>query len=346
MKITVYDARVAGIFSDVGICESDMPSVCGMLNRATQRLLFCKEIGEEGWEGSYARVLFNVTRSSPYITAPREVIRLSAMDICRTPIRVQNQWFEFLDFGVGLQKANCGTQGVCSNMQAYDRGFVPTRVDMPAGSILRTYWTNTGDDQTKIFFQGKDTNGNPIYSTFNGVPVNGVYAVINTGQTFVDTAYQFNELQNIAKDATMGPISLFAVDSQGNQTLLETFAPSQTTASYRRYLIQNLPKQCNDCDSSAGSVQVTALAQLAFVPVTNDSDFLIIGNLPALEHEIQAIRYEKMDSPNAKQQAVWHHKQAISYLNGELTATNGRKRPALDWKPFGRNGCRDNLQMV
>lgn len=337
-KLTVHDVRASGIFSDLGICESDLPSVCKNLNMATQRLLFAPEIGEEGWNGTWAKVVFNVSRLSPFITTPREVIRLAAMDVCRTPIRVQNEWFEFLDFGMGLQKALCNTSGACGGVQAYDRGFVPTMVDLPPGQILRVYWTNAGDDGKKMIFQGKDNNDMPIYTLFNGVQINGVAAVVTPPITFTDTAYKFNLLQNVAKDVTLGPFNLYAVSDAGVQTLLQTFAPNQTTSSYRRYLIQNLPANCFDCDSVAGIVQVTAMAQLSYIPVTNDTDFLIIGNLPALEEEMRAMRYEKIDNPTAKQEAAFHHKQAIRFLNGELVAVEGRRRPALSFKPFGRCG--------
>ena len=90
------------------------------------------------------------------------------------------------------------------------------------------------------------------------------------------------------------------------------------------------------------------MAQLEYTPVTCDTDYLIIGNLPALIAEGQSLRLERMDNSSAKQEALMHHKQAIRYLQGELVKYEGREQPALNFAPFGRQrlGRNTNLQMT
>jgi len=345
MKLTVSNFKDSDIPGLLGICASDTPSICRLINNITQRLLFAKEVGEEGWHGSYAQVALTINSNNPFITTPREVARLSAMTVCSQPIRVQNQWFEYLDFGMGLQK-QCSINGICSNgIQAFDRGVIPTSVDMPAGSTLRAYLTNSGDDQKHFFFEGTDQNGMQIITLFGGVQRNGVMLTFDSSQPFVETTYRFNTLLNVAKDVTLGAVNLYAVDAAGNETLLQTFAPNQTTGCYRRYFLQNLPSRCFECNSPATGTQVTAIAQLEFIPVTSDTDFLIIGNLPALRSEAQAFRYEGIDSPTAKQESAFHHKLAIGFLNGESVHYNGKRRPALEFKPFGRRGSLENARI-
>src|SRR5437660_4397393 len=106
MRLTVNNFRASRTLAVLGVCASDLGTALSYLNEATQRLLMAPEVGDEGWFGSYAKVAFNVDPNIPFITAPREVARLSALDVCRNPIRVQNQWFEFMDFGLKLQKQN------------------------------------------------------------------------------------------------------------------------------------------------------------------------------------------------------------------------------------------------
>lgn len=295
------------------------------------------EVGDEGWYGSFAKVVFTVQPSSPYIVAPREVARLSAMDVCRNPIRVQNEWFEFLDFGPKLQvPMSCASQG-CDPLQAYERGVVPFPVDFPAGSILRLFLNNAADNLKRVFFQGTDQNGNPITSLDNGRQVNGFFVTLDSSQPFVDAAYTMNTITNVAKDITDFPVTIYAVNpTTGAQTLLVNFAPSQTSGSYRRYFIGGLPQRCTDCDSPPTSVQITALAKLEFVPMTCDTDFLIIGNLAALKEECMSIRFGEMDGTDAETKSARHHKNAIRLLNGEAVHYFGKRQPALNYRPFGQ----------
>lgn len=341
MRLQVHDWRASRAPAVLGICASDLGSVLSYLNEATQRLLMAPEVGDEGWFGSYAKVVFNVDPNIPYITAPREVARLSALDVCRNPIRVQNQWFEFLDFGPKLQKqnacdTNCSTSRHCTVLQAYDRGIVPTPIDPPVGNKIRLFYNNA-DNLKTLFFQGTDQNGNLITSLYNGKQVNGFFMTLDSSQPFVDSAYALNSLSNIAKDITQFPVSIYAIDpATGNQLPLATFAPSQTSGSYRRYFLAGLPDRCNDCDSPPAQAQVTAMAKLEFVPMTNDTDFLIIGNLAALKEECMAIRFGEMDVSEAETKAARHHKNAIRLLNGELAHMEGKRQPALNYRPFGR----------
>ena len=348
MRLQVHDFRASRIPAALGACASDIGTCLSFLNEATQRLLMAPEVGDEGWYGSYAKVVFTVQPSSPYIVPPREVARLSALDVCRTPIRVQNEWFEFLDFGPKLQSPTaCAADQGCAPMQAYERGVVPTPVEMPVGSKLRVFLNNTadGDGLHRIFIRGTDQNGNAITTIDNGRQVNGFFMTLDSAVPFVDSTYVLNTLQDIAKDITLAPVTLYAVNpATGSQTLLATFAPSQTSGSYRRYYIGGLPSRCLDCDSPPTSVQVTGMAKLEFIPLTNDTDFLIIGNLAALKEECMSIRFGEMDGQDAEAKSARHHKNAIRLLNGELIHAEGKRQPALNYKPFGRCGL--NLQMT
>jgi len=341
MRTTFQQIRLSRIPQVLGLCAADAPSIAAYVNEALVRLI--EAGGNEGWWGNYAKVIFDVDPNTPYITTGRDIARLEDMDVCRTPIRIQNSFYEFLEFGCGLQRqrpdcagrinTRCGCQ---DSVQAYDRGTVPTMRDVTPGNKLRIYMTNAADTGKKLFFQAKDGNDKPIYTLNSGVPSNGFFITLDNMVPFIESPMNISSIQNIAKDLTIGAVQVYGVNpSTDEQTLLSIYAPNETTPAYRRYFLSNLPSQCCDCDSPTGTVQVTAMAKLEFVPVSADTDFLLIGNIPAIKEECQSIRYSEMDVTNAKQMSELHHRNAIRLLNKELVHFLGKSNPAFGFKPFG-----------
>lgn len=321
-----------------GLCQADGPGLASLVNEATQRLL--EAGGDAGWYGSFAKVVFNVPCDDPYITCGRHIARLINIDLCRHPIRIQNPFYEFLEFGAGLQREtpSCANNRCdCSDgMQAYDRGFFPTMVDITPGHKLRVFMGSAGDNGKRIFFQATDSNGMPIYTLDNGVRVNGFFLTLDAMFPFVESPMAINEITGVQKDVTIAPVQVYGVNPTTDEsTLLSTYEPSEQTAAYRRYFLSNLPDKCNDCDSPANQVQVTAMAKLEFVPVQADTDYLIIGNIPALKEECLSIRYGEMDTPAAQQMSQLKHREAIRLLNREVVHRLGKERPAFLYSPFG-----------
>lgn len=338
---TFKDFRTSRIPQTLGLCAADAPSLASYCNEAIQTLL--QSSGDEGWWGTFATMVFNVDPNEPYITVPREVARLEQIDVCRTPVVINNSFYEFLQFGCGLERqrpdcagqinARCGCQ---DNVQGYDRLTVPTMRDITPGNKLRIYMTNGADTGKRIFFQSKDGNDKPIYTMDRGVPQNGFFMTLDNMVPFIESPMTLNSIQNVTKDNTVGEVQVYGINpSTTAQTLLSTYAPNETTPCYRRYFLSNLPSKCCDCDSPDGVVQVTAIVKLEFIPVYADTDFLLIGNLDALKNECQSIRYDEMDTQAAKQMAEYHHRNAIRLLNQELVHYLGKSRPALQFAPFG-----------
>jgi len=332
-RLTFRDIRASRIPAVLGTCPSDTPGLCSYVNEAQERLI--KQGGDTGWYGSWAKMVFNTTRANPYITAPIDVARLINVTVCDKAVRIQNEFFEFLEFGSGLQKppASCNP-GCCGNVTVYDRGMFPTMADLTAGNTLRVYLSNAADEDKRIFFNAIDANNLQIYTLDNGIQVNGFFIML--ASPFVDSPMALNAINGIQKDTTLGPVSIYQVNATtGAETLLATLGPNEANPAYRRYFLQGLPCQCQTCDAPAGVVQVTAMAKLDYVPVRSDTDYLTILNIPALKEECQAVRLEEMDSGDAKQQAMFHHKRAIQLLNQELIHFEGKEMPAMQFKPFG-----------
>lgn len=335
-RLRLIDVRRSDIPHHVGLCPDD-PRVASVVNDATQRLLLDRAQGDTGWWGTWAEMAFNVSREQPHIVAPRTVARLIDMDVCNSPVRIENQFYEYLRFGVGKQppRPNCAT-GSCQGLSAYDRGVFPTLTDLAEARRIRVYPGDLGDLGKRTLISGSDNNGQPIYSidAVSGLQVQGVYVTL--AAPFADTDIEFSVVSAIQKDITIGSVSYFSVNyATGDQSQIAILEPSEEVAGYRRYFLHRLPKNCCNTDSSSSQVQVTAMAKLDFIPVKVDSDFLLIGNLAALTEEAQAIRYDKMDVPGASAKSAEHHTNAIRYLQGELKHYEGTDQPAISYALFG-----------
>ena len=336
MRLRGYDYRLSDGPGLIGLCQADTANVFAALNRSQRRLLFCKEAGDEGWNGSFAEMAFTVSQTGPYLTTPREVARVSYATVCNRPVRVQNQFFEYLDFGNGrLPKTSSLRQW--PPLQIYSRNTVPLFVDPPtAPFFIQVFPTDPADVEAalRVLIQGLDNNGNTVYSQDSGFQVTGQYVVLDS--PFVTAPMQFSTITGIQKDPTSGPVQIFAVDvTTGVSTLLLTMQPGEQVASYRRYYFSSLPRDCCSGTAAAATTAVTAIVKLDLIPVAVDQDYTLLTNLEALIAESESARYASMDTPAAKSMSAERHKYAVGLLNGELTHENGLTRPAVNFKPFG-----------
>ena len=322
---------------DLLLCQSDINTLSAYVNQAQEQLIMAA--GETGWWGCHYKTVFNVLQSVPYITCPREIARVAGAQICRMPVRIQNDWYEFLEAGVGQKPVNSCT---CQQppIEMYDRGSFPTAYDVPStASYIRAYYTNALDVNRRVLITGLDQNGNKIYSLDGSNNTTGFFLSLDT--PYVTSTFLVSAITGVQKDVTMGDVVLYAVDpTTGAETLLARYAPTETIPSLRRYYLNGLPVNC--CDG-ATTAQVTVQAKMEFVPVSIDTDFLLIGNLPALIEECKSIRHGKMDSPEMKQISIAEHKLAIMHLNNELKHYMGTMQPAISFAPCGTANPRDRM---
>lgn len=345
-RLRLYDVRMSRLPELVGKCQGDSASICNFVNTAQRRLLMCREAGDEGWWGTWAEVAFNlVSRTNPYITCPREIARLEKLDICKHPVFIQNQFYEYLDYGNGRMPQRF-RDNYCIT-QAHSRNNVVTFSDLVnPPKYIRVYTTDSSDYNAsrRVFLQGLDDHDMTIYSTDNRNRVNGVFMPFES--PFAQSSLLFNALTGIQKDVTTGQVQFFQVDpATGSETLMLTMEPGETVAGYRRYYLNNLPVSCC-CHTTCTPqpVQVTAIAKLELIPVAVDTDYLLFQNLEAIIEECCSVRYSEIDNAGAKQLAQEKHLQAVRLLQGELVHYLGAERPAINFAPFGSARlCRDKV---
>lgn len=340
----------------LGLCATDFSDVRDGANECMERLIIDPMAPDEGWIGGWAKFAFNVQPQNPpggfaYLTTPRNVARLIGIDICSIPIKPRNGFFEFLEFGRGLQprSSSCGN-GLFSGQncacktasESFDRDNVPTLADL-AGTpqFIRFFPSNSGDVRKRVLVQGKDKNAQVVYGVdpLTGQAMEGEFVALD--QPFAQTVHQYSIVTGLSKEATLGPVQIFQVDGSTGAVLpLSSMEPSETTASYRRYLLTGLPRNC--CNTPAGTVTVTAQAKLDFLPVVNDTDYLSIPNIPALIEEGHSLRYSRMDSQVSSALEQRHHAKALTLLNGQLDHIEGKINVAITVPLFGSDRARLN----
>lgn len=346
-RLRFKDVMESRLPNDLGVCQQNWAELARLVNAAQERLITCPEAGDTGWWGSYAEMVFNVTRNSPYLTLPRGVARLIAVNACDFPIFIRNQFYEYLDFGSGhWPKSSCSVATCMDNnlLRGFRRNVACTFTDLvPPNKFLRIYPTESGDVGNRVFVAGTDGLGNTIQTLDGLLQIRGVMATL--ALPFVDvilpgtsTAVEIASVTGIQKDVTIGNVLIYSVDfTTGAQSLLTTLEPSEKVAAYQRYYFQQLPQGCcnaaNATDDSA--VQLKAMVKLDLVPVTVDSDYLLIQSTEAIIAECQSIRYSEMDSSEAMAKSAERHRAAVRHLQGQLIHYEGKENPAISFKPFG-----------
>jgi len=214
----------------IGACSGDVATIAASVNQAQWEIILAG--GETGFAFMWQKVVFNMLRCDPYLTLPAMFARIINLDVCRTPYRIQNEFYEFLPGGIGLQG---GLNGVsdradwCGAFQGFERGVFPTFIDLtPANQYLTVFLTNPADVGKSIIFQNAiDQNGNLIYEQ------DGTNSIVGTSLTFqqpsVTTAMIVTGFSGIQKDQTVGDILLYQTDATtGAQILLSRYTANET----------------------------------------------------------------------------------------------------------------------
>lgn len=336
-RLRLYDCRISRLPGLIGACVGDSAAVANYVNDAQRRLLMCKEACDDGWWGTWAEIAFNVSRCSPYITLPRDVARLEWINVCDRPVLVQNQFYEYLNFGNGRMPKQFRRCGGINVLESYSRNNAVTFTDLTdAPQYITVYITDERDIGKRALIGGLNSAGNIVTTTDVLNQAQGEFVTFNLPS--IQTTTLWNQISAIQKDVTYGLVRFYQTDPEtGDETLLLTMEPSEQTASYRRYYLNNLPRGCcpNPASTDETEVQVTAIAKLDLIPVSFDTDYCLIQNLEAIIAECESIRYGSMDSTEAKSLSRERHQLAVQFLNGELNHYIGKDNVAVGIRPFG-----------
>lgn len=311
MPVTLANAKASRIPVVLGVC-ADSDRFIQYLNEAQERLL-----SRGLWKGAYARIRMCVDNAC--ITWPRQVENVEAIRLSDYYGVVRNEWFEFLTFEPRSSLTNCcGTDwwNCGSESNLFNQGTFPTFADITGtNKKIRLFLQFPEDVGKRLFLQGLDENGNVIRTVEGGIRVDGEWVTL--ANPSVDTVNFFSVLTSVQKEVTSGTVRLYTFTPTGTLAAIAAYEPDETIPSYRRTLLRPFPGASRCCALRT----VEAIVKLAFIPARRDTDFLLIGNLPALKYECQAIKKEEDD---LTQEAEMYHLKAIRELNNELRTYNGR----------------------
>lgn len=336
-------ARSSGLPKHIGLCAEDISDVAAAVNEAQLSLLLDPMKPDEGWWGGWVKMVFNltVTNFSAQIITPRDIATIIVYDVCQRPRPLRNGFYEFLQFGTGLRPRACAP--FCDRpAQAFERDNVPLLVPFPSTGPqqIRIFITNPADVGKRVIVQGPDQNGNTVYGVDTETGAATLGERVGLTLPFANSAFLYQGITGLLKDVTLGPVIIFAVDANGNQTQISSMEPSETSAAYRLFQLDGIPPNC--CNTPTGQVQVVAQCKLDFIPVQSDTDYLIIPNIPAIDEECQAREYSRDDTQAAAKLEAKHHAKALAYLNGQLDHLQGKVRTAISVPLFGSAKLRPN----
>lgn len=292
-RVTYKDFQNSRIPAAAGQCPNT-PKLLAWLNEAQERLLY-----EGKWWGTFARL--RICADSGCITLPPQIATIEAVAICGRPIVIRDNWFEFLENGMGLRN-ECSCWPEC-----LARGEYPTFTDITGTDKKLLFLCDlTADVGKQVLALGYDANGNWIRTQQNGDWQDGELITLSQSPG-TQSVNLFTSLTGVQLPSDMkGQTWLYSYSTTDTTLImLGHYQYFETNPSYARYFVPRL----NSCikSQSAGScnkVQVEMVGKMAFIPTVNPSDYLIIPCLPALKEMIIAIKNAENEGDGQKANAI------------------------------------------
>jgi hypothetical protein len=297
-RITLAEARPQLCRAvDNGVPIND-PRVPERINQATERLMaggiFVGMVQE-----------YVVCTQAKCFTLPREIESVMEVFILDQSLDVTSGWYSIENPSTYVDPE------FLNDIVLVDRGEYPTLFDIctPGQLIVFSQYTENTGSEIRIF--GLDPSGNEIYTIQPG----GGYApgemvpLSISGTTTVNT---FSKITNIEKPQTQGPVRVYEVDpaNAGNHIMLAILDPTERVPSYRRYYCDDIP--VITLTEPPVRIRITGIRR--FLPIQNDTDFMILSNLGALRLEMMALDRE---DGNDFQSSAEFHKRALDLLQAE-----------------------------
>lgn len=306
MRVTLLDAKNSRIPSQIGACPTDQRFI-DLLNEAQERLLICGK-----WWGTVQKWRFCATDGC--VALPSQFATLEAVAVCGRPISVRDQFYEFLENGFGIRgqqivsttagvTSPCcgGVAGICGIQEALYRGHYPTFSDIqPTGKTLQLVCDKITDVGKPVLCLGYDDNNNWIRTTQNGVVADGEVVLLAQGSGTV-SVNNFSAVTDLQPPPNLdGQFWLYEYTAAtASQRLIGQYQYFDVRPSFARYFFPAIiPFTGTAPGSPCTQVLVEALVKLEFIKVVKDTDYLIIGSIPALKEMMMALSKAE-DEPDA-----------------------------------------------
>lgn len=294
----------------LGLCRDD-PRVADFVNEAQMLLL---DFGR--WFGCVQR--WRICAINACVTLPVQFASIERAALCHAPIPVHDIFFEFLDNGWGTAGAegSCGNCGI-GNGANYIGNF-PTFDDIRGlNKKLNVTCDLPSDVGKQVKLLGYDENLNWIRTDQSGSIQDG--ELVSLAQSAgTDSTHLFSSMTDIQlPDNRDGQVWLYEKNTDDDvRRLISRYEYFEQSPSYPRYRVNGIPSGSSVTNGGCQKTLLEVVANLEFIPVKNDNDFLIVGNPTAIKEGCLAIKYgEKKEDVRDSES---HLARALRALNNEL----------------------------
>lgn len=275
---------------------------------------------------------------------PRQIASLEGIAICGRPVTLRNQYFEFLETGAGIQGGRfVGESGSqcsfsCGPSAVIFRGTVATQTDIVGiNKKLRLICDLASDVGKEVLCLGFDENGNWVRTVQGGTVKDGEIIVL-AQSTGTDSNNLFSSITDIQPpDDLDGQWWLYSLNTDDSTvSLLSNYQYDEVRPVYNRYLMP-ICSRTGSCTQTL----VDAIGKLAYIPMRVNTDYCIIGNIPALKTGCEAINSAEHEPDGVKKIQIMEAGmiEATKFLNEELQANTGDKTvPGIQVFNFGIGG--------
>lgn len=308
------------------LCE-DSDRLLEYVNLAQESILYSGKFVD-----MYGR--YTVCGTQSCITLPRQLMTIEAAAVCKTPVPVRSEFFEFLESGPGILDDDDDV-----GYPVVDKGVACAFDDVVGDNKRLAVYADlpetTGAVVNVQFYQD---NGIPVRTSYAGSWIDGENITIGTAGTYSYSAYNCapGGLMRVNKPVTNGTIRLYEHDTVNNTYRpLSFYEHDETKPMYRRYMIPhltNLAAGSTDCSA----VRVTIVGKLAHIPAVDDASYLQVNHERALGLMCQSIH--KADN-NLMPDSLLYESQAKRLMNEQLDHYKGHgEQQPLRWIGDGLTG--------
>ena len=329
MLLTFGDFQAGAASRITGVCTTS-PDFAAYTNQATRQLM-----RRGNWWSTVQPLEGCVTDGC--VTWPRQVGSILGVNINGRPTELVNRWYRFLPWDPST------VAGACECFQNRAWGNLKTELDgntpvfnpiaCATGMYLQFYIDNQADIGKTITLFGIDNNGQYIRTQVNGVWQEGI--TLTFSAPYVQTPMLVRKVLRVVKAVTTGYVRGYQWDGTSlrdsvNPLLLDLclYEPTETSPDYLHSRLHGWFPH----NASCAFRRITALVKLAFVPVVNPNDLVLIENEDALCHMIQSIRYREAGNAGA---ATQFELDAFRELNYQLRDRFPIEQLTIDFRPFG-----------
>jgi hypothetical protein len=323
LRTNVQDAIDFGIPQAIGACATDT-RFFRILNEGIQRLLF-----KGKYWGSTARFRFCVTDGM--LTTPKQIATIEAAAVCGQPAQVRDMWYEFLENGFGLRNECMDGRQVWGTNECLSRGRYPTFSNViGTDKKLIAICDRVTDVGKPVLLLGYDQNNNWIRTLQNGVIADGE-VVLLAQSPGIFTKNLFSAVTDIQPPNNLdGQWWLYEYSTTVfTQRLIGKYEYHDTRPSFARYFLPGICSQ-QPTPGTCTYTPIELAAKLDFIPVKLPTDYLIIGNLPALKEICMGINNAE-NEPNGQTK--------VNIINAAMTSATLLLDQELDhYLGSGRKG--------